>query len=264
MTAFLKRPKAKQQFLANAIKKAGQKTDKNGTTTRFTPDKYPFNVNVTQILRQYAFADVTPINVFHYRYIINPNNTCSGLDAVRVYFVVKSTPHNSSKRDIIHDTCADKNRFPSIRIIFSFGIPNKEEVLLDLQDESAKYHGFSLVNYKDNHYNLTLKTVSGLKWAVTHCRRAMFVVSVVDDIYVAPDLLLKYLDNLPAWKAETFFSGHRLTGTMPIRDPPSKWYTPKTEYTFKNYPHYILGGFVIMSMSTVRNFTTAAMYTKLF
>ncbi|OWF47372.1 beta-1,3-galactosyltransferase 1-like [Mizuhopecten yessoensis] len=255
------------KFVVNVIKTEGQKTNKNGTTARFTPDKYPFNVNLTQIVRQYdenGFADVTPINVFDYRYIINPHNTCSGSDAVRVLFIVKSAPHKTSKREIIRDTWADKKRFPWIRIVFSFGIPKEKEGLLDLQDESAKYQDIFLVNYKDNYYNLTLKTVSGLKWAVTHCRRAMYVVSVDDDIYVAPDLLLKYLDDLPARKAETFFSGHRLTGTMPIRDPSSKWYTPKTEYTFKNYPNYIFGGFVIMSMSTVRNFAIAAKYTKLF
>ncbi|XP_033737074.1 beta-1,3-galactosyltransferase 1-like [Pecten maximus] len=261
-------PDLHHQHRVNIDQHRDQEKTPSETLSKFSPKLYPLDFNLTRILHQYKRkenADLQPINVLNYRYLINPGHTCSGSDLIRVLFIVKSSPHHFSQREIIRDTWADRKRFPWARTIFSFGIPNKNNVTLaDLHEESVRHQDIFLVSYLDSYLNLTLKTMSGLKWAVSNCHRAMHVVSVDDDVYVAPDLLLSFLDNLPRWKAETLFSGHRLTGTKPIRVSSSKWYTPKTEYPFKNYPPYIFGGFVIMSMSTVRNFTIAAMYTKLF
>ncbi|XP_069128548.1 beta-1,3-galactosyltransferase brn-like [Argopecten irradians] len=250
----------------NVEKHGRQNSSMTGTLPRFSSGEYPHR-NLTKILRQYeekGFSDVKPINVLDYQYMINPNQTCEGSDTIRVLFIVKSAPHHFSKREIIRYTWADRKRFPWSRTIFSLGIPKENITLEDLHGESSRYQDIFLADYLDSYLNLTLKTMSGLNWAVTYCYRALHVVSVDDDMYVAPDLLLRFLDNLPKWKAEALFSGHRLDGTKPIRVSTSKWYTPKTEYPFRNYPPYIFGGFVIMSMSTVKNFTVAAQYTQLF
>ncbi|XP_033737077.1 beta-1,3-galactosyltransferase 1-like [Pecten maximus] len=224
-------------------------------------------VNMTDILRQYHMkgsADEQPTNSFDYRYIISPDQTCNQPDAARVLFIVKSSPEHHLRRVTIRETWGNSKRFPSIRTIFLFGIPKNGKLLLNLQDESVTYNDIVLVDYTDSYYNLTLKTITGLKWAVTHCARAKYVISIDDDVYVAPDLLLRFLDRPNIKKEETVFSGHLLVNTEPIRDVHSKWQVLKSEYPFKNYPNYIFGGFVIMSMSTARDFTIAAMYTKLF
>ncbi|OWF45974.1 Beta-1,3-galactosyltransferase brn [Mizuhopecten yessoensis] len=104
--------------------------------------------------------------------------------------------------------------------------------------------------------------MSGLKWAVTHCAHAQYVVSADDDVYVAPDLLLRYLNIPLVLKIDKLYSGYLFRDTKPIRNPQDKWMVTISEYPFKDYPDYIFGGFVIMSMSTVRSFTVAAMYTK--
>ncbi|XP_069128553.1 beta-1,3-galactosyltransferase 1-like [Argopecten irradians] len=235
----------------------------------FSPSEYPFNVNLSDIIYQYetkGYANEDPINMFNHRYIINPGEVCSGRDSIKVLFIVKSSPDHSVKRAVIRETWADRKRFPWLRVAFSFGVPNNATSLLDLQEESSKTNDILLVNYHDNYYNLTLKTISGLRWAVSNCARAAFVISVDDDIYVAPDLLLSFLDKLPARKAEKLYHGRLIVQTSPVRDQTGifgKWVVSMDEYAFKTYPHYIFGGFVIMSMRTVRAFTIAAMYTKL-
>ncbi|XP_033737073.1 beta-1,3-galactosyltransferase 1-like [Pecten maximus] len=235
----------------------------------FTPHEYPFNVNLSDILRQYdtrGYAAEKPINVFDHRYIIHPDQTCIGSDTIKVLFIVKSSPDHNVKRAIIRETWADRKRFPWLRTVFSFGIPKNGKSLLDLQEESTKFNDILLVNYSDDYYNLTLKTMSGLRWAATNCAHASYVVSIDDDIYVAPDFLLSFLDKLPVRTAENLYHGHLIHETAPVRDrngPFRKWYVSINEYPFQTYPNYIFGGFVIMSMSTVKTFTIAAMYTKL-
>ncbi|XP_060065208.1 uncharacterized protein LOC132545541 [Ylistrum balloti] len=235
----------------------------------FTPDEYPLNGNLSDIVRQYqtkGYADEKPINVFDHRYIIHPDQTCSGNDTIKVLFVVKSSPDHSMRRAIIRKTWADRKRFPWTRTVFSFGIPEYSKSLVNLQEESAKSNDILLVSYSDTYYNLTLKTIHGMRWAVTNCARAMYVVSLDDDIYVAPDLLLGFLDKLPVRKTIKLFNGHLMTATSPVRDAKGtfqKWYVTTNEYPFQNYPDYIFGGFVIMSMSTVKSFTIAAQFTKI-
>lgn len=43
-----------------------------------------------------------------------------------------------------------------------------------------------------------------------------------------------------------------------------KWGVSLSEYPFDYYPNYIFGGCVIVSMQTVKEFTIAAAYTKIF
>ncbi|XP_060065323.1 beta-1,3-galactosyltransferase brn-like [Ylistrum balloti] len=234
----------------------------------FSPSEYPSAVNLTGILNQYdmkGYSDEQPVNDIHYRYFVNPRHICNVSSDIKVLFIVKSSPWHTSARQTIRETWANTKRFPSIRIIFSFGTPKQSKRLEALLEESSTHKDILIVkNYIDNYYNLTLKTVSGLKWAVTHCARASYVVSVDDDIYVAPDLLLRFLHRPQIRKIHKFFSGHLLIGTKPIRNPKDKWAISLSEYPFQNYPNYIFGGFVIMSMSTVKSFTIAAQYTKLF
>ncbi|XP_033737075.1 beta-1,3-galactosyltransferase brn-like [Pecten maximus] len=234
----------------------------------FSPNTYPCSVNLSRILRQYdteGFAEEQPINNINYSYTVNPYNTCKVSDNIKVLFIVKSRPDHTLPRTVIRETWANTKRFPSIRVIFSFGMPKYSSRLQALLGESSTHGDILIVkDYIDDYYNLTQKTIGGFKWAVTHCKHAAYVVSVDDDVYVAPDLLLRILDRPHIRKVERLFSGHLMIDTKPIRNPKDKWLVSMSEYPFTNYPNYIFGGFVIMSMSTVRDFTIAAMYTKLF
>ncbi|XP_069127440.1 uncharacterized protein [Argopecten irradians] len=230
-------------------------------------DKYPIIVNKTDILSERGikgYGDKKPINSFNYRYIISPNHTCTQSNTPRVLFIVKSSPDHNARRVTIRETWGNRKRFPLIRTIFSFGIPSNGKVLLNLQEESDVFRDILLVDYVDNYYNLTLKTINALNWAETYCPLAEYVLSIDDDVYVAPDLLINFLNRPNIKKTENVFSGHLLVNTEPIRNSLSKWFVTKTEYPFQKYPNYIFGGFVIMSMPTVKQFTKAARYIKLF
>ncbi|XP_069128549.1 beta-1,3-galactosyltransferase brn-like [Argopecten irradians] len=231
----------------------------------FSPDVYPGNVNLTAILQQHdtkRYANERALNSVNDTVIANPYQLCRDNDNIKVMFIVKSKPDHAQQRSVIRGTWANTKRFPSIRVIFSFGKPEDSSRLKTLLDESSTYGDMLIVgDYTDNYYNLTQKTLEGLQWAVTTCKRVGYVVSVDDDMYVAPDLLLKFLARPSVLKTEKLYSGHLMVNTKPIRNPKDKWHVSVSEYPFRNYPNYIFGGFVIMSMSTVKDFVIAAQYT---
>ncbi|XP_069128551.1 beta-1,3-galactosyltransferase 1-like [Argopecten irradians] len=235
---------------------------------KYRPDKYPMSFNMTKIVKQYevkGYADRKPVNLFDDKYIISPDQTCDQLDIPKVLIIVKSSPENNVLRVIIRETWANKKRFPSIRTIFSFCIPDNDiKVFKKLQEESEIFNDILLVNYNDDCSKFNWKTINSLNWAVDRCSRVQYVVPIDDDVYVAPDLLLAFLDQPNVRNSTYIYNGHILLNNLPIRDVNSQWYVTKSEFPFRNFPRYILGGFVIMSMPTVRTFVIAARYTKLF
>ncbi|XP_033736747.1 lactosylceramide 1,3-N-acetyl-beta-D-glucosaminyltransferase B-like [Pecten maximus] len=205
-----------------------------------------------------------------YKPIINPSNACANSDVgsnVFLLFIVKTKPENFLKRKSIRKTWGDQERFPNIRTVFSIGVPKASHTMVKLKRESKTYKDILLMDYRDTYYNLTLKTTSGINWAVAHCNVAEFVVSVDDDMYVATDFLIQHLKRLPQGQAERLYLGHVYEDTLPIRKENSneytqKWVIDEDEYSFSTYPNYVFGGFIILSMRTVVEMYTIIPYTK--
>lgn len=169
-----------------------------------------FEVNIPQIIRQYeskGYADETPLNTFDFGYSINPKQVCAGQDNIRLVFVVKTSSQNRKRRQTIRETWANSKRFGNIKTVFSLGIPQSVPIH-DLYEESETYNDILLADYIDDYYNLTLKTIVGMRWVVKYCPRAQFAVSVDDDVYVSTDLMLKYLAGLPSRQLNKLYAGH--------------------------------------------------------
>ncbi|XP_021343752.1 beta-1,3-galactosyltransferase 2-like [Mizuhopecten yessoensis] len=237
----------------------------------FNPFQYPQNINIEQLIKTFAKNGVlpgNPINEWKYTPIINPSSKCeNSKNGVFLLFIVKTKPENFAKRRTLRKTWADEKRFPNIRTVFSIGIPRDSSTIKKIKLEFLKYKDVLLMDYMDTYHNLTLKTTSGINWAVARCAVAEFVVSVDDDMYVATDFLFQHLKDMPQAEAERLYHGHLYHDTSPVRHGKkdewhSKWIVTKEEYPFDTYPDYIFGGFIIMSMRTVLEMSLAIPYTK--
>ncbi|OWF34820.1 lactosylceramide 1,3-N-acetyl-beta-D-glucosaminyltransferase B-like [Mizuhopecten yessoensis] len=246
----------------------GEKEDEQNP---FDPLHYPQRINVEKIVKTFVKnGDLpsNPINEWKYTPIIDPSSKCeNSKNGVFLLFIVKTKPDNFLKRKTIRKTWADEKRFPNIRTVFSIGIPRDSSTIKKIKLESLKYKDVLLMDYMDTYHNLTLKTTSGINWAVARCAVAEFVVSVDDDMYVATDFLLQHLKDMPQAEAERLYHGHLYHDTSPVRHGEkdewhSKWIVTKEEYPFDTYPDYIFGGFIIMSMRTVLEMSLAIPYTK--
>ncbi|XP_060077253.1 lactosylceramide 1,3-N-acetyl-beta-D-glucosaminyltransferase-like [Ylistrum balloti] len=239
----------------------------------FDPKQYPQTVDIQQLLSNFVQTGVlpdNPINKWIYQPIINPTHVCDQTvrtSKVFLLFIVKTSPENFDKRKTIRKTWADPMRFPNIRTVFSIGVPKSSGTMKKLRLESTKYKDILLMDYKDSYYNLTLKTTSGINWAVAHCNKAEFVVSIDDDIYLATDFLTLYLQSLSESQADRLYMGHVYEKTLPVRKETANEYTQKwiiyeSEYSFRTYPDYVFGGCIVMSMRTVVEMYTIIPYTK--
>ncbi|XP_005372217.1 beta-1,3-galactosyltransferase 5-like [Microtus ochrogaster] len=122
----------------------------------------------------------------------------------------------------------------------------------------------SFLNFKDDYYNLTLKTLMGMEWVHHFCPQAAFVMKTDSDMFVnvgyLTDLLLK--KN----KTSRFFTGYIKPHEIPIRKKSSKWFVSKFEYPWDRYPPFCSGtGYVFSSdvASKVFNVSESVPFLKL-
>ncbi|XP_060085304.1 beta-1,3-galactosyltransferase 2-like [Ylistrum balloti] len=255
--------------LANEGKKKSEK--RYNEWLPFNASQYPQTINAKNLLQPSVDNEdipTHPINKWKYTPVINPFAKCkSSRSGVFLLFIVKTKPENFVKRKTIRETWADELRFPNIRTVFSIGIPRDSNTIKQIKQEFLKYKDVLLMDYMDTYKNLTLKTTSGINWAVAHCNVAEFVVSVDDDMYVATDFLIQHLKDMPQAESERLYHGHLYHNTEPVRYGKkdaweSKWIVTREEYPFDTYPDYIFGGFVVMSMRTVLEMSLAIPYTQ--
>ncbi|KAL1478375.1 hypothetical protein MTO96_035057 [Rhipicephalus appendiculatus] len=106
-----------------------------------------------------------PYNPSKYRFTLNPN-LCSG-DVPTVFLVlVQSAVKNFDRRALVRDT---------------------------LREESSRHGDLVQSDFVDSYYNLSLSTVTGLRWAHENCKRYGYMVKADDDAFVNLAALRKHL-----------------------------------------------------------------------
>ncbi|XP_021355404.1 lactosylceramide 1,3-N-acetyl-beta-D-glucosaminyltransferase-like [Mizuhopecten yessoensis] len=241
----------------------------------FDPKLYPQKLDIPKLLNDFAQTGVLPehaINKWAFHPIINPSHVCGEPEVkskLLLLFIVKTKPDNFVKRIYIRKTWADPVRFPNIITVFSVGVPQSSYIMKQLEMESMKYKDVLLMDYIDSYYNLTLKTIGNINWAAAHCSMADFVVLIDDDIYMATDLLIQHLQDIPKTESERLYLGNVRSESLPVRKETAniymkKWIVSEKEYSFSTFPNYVSGGCIIMSMKTVVQMRTLIPYTKTF
>ena len=80
----------------------------------------------------------------------------------------------------IRQTWGFERRFSDvvIRTVFLLGTATDNHHLIQskINEEAEKFGDIVQADFLDSYYNNTLKTMSGLKWAVENCPNASFVV----------------------------------------------------------------------------------------
>lgn len=97
-------------------------------------------------------------------------------DGPQILFLVKTALWNFERRLAIRQTWGSEEQFSNglIRTVFLIGKSQNHTLQTKVDEEDAKYEDIVQFNYMDTYNNLTLKTISGLKWAVEHCSHASY------------------------------------------------------------------------------------------
>ncbi|KAK3108429.1 hypothetical protein FSP39_007820 [Pinctada imbricata] len=160
-----------------------------------------------------------------------------------------TTHQNVEARNALRETwLSDSNDGPEgrIRHAFLIGRSNNHTLETLIQEENDIHNDIVQGDFVDSYYNLTTKTMLGLKWFRTRCPNAKYILKTDDDVYVnipgLKDLISTYSHLL-----ETSVAGTCFLNITPDRNVNSKWYVSEEEYPKKTYPGYCSGTGYLLS-----------------
>ncbi|CAL1538668.1 unnamed protein product [Lymnaea stagnalis] len=212
-----------------------------------------------------------PVVNFHdYEYLRNPVGACE-VSETEVLFVVPTAPRNFERRKRVRAGILGKYvSAPSnnATLLFFAGAPNCTEstpkIQSHLDDEFRTYGDLVQESFVDVYTNIRLKAVSMLRWAVTYCKHAKYVIRTDDDVMVNVSRIVSALKRTGTVYTD-FILGNRKDGWTPVRNTSEdylKYAVSEEEYPNSTYPRFALGGLLGYPLSTVTLLYQAALRTK--
>ena len=192
-----------------------------------------------------------------YSYIINPKTSICGPDYGKKILLIAlspSKPENYEERMTIRNTWSNKFIYKSLRNVFIIGLSNSSIQNEKIRVESQFYGDIIQANFLDTYYNLTLKTMSSIKWTSEYCFNAKFFLKVDDDMVVNSYTLLPFLENLLIENNDDLQNtliGYCINPPV-IRNNLSKFYVSKDEYEPDYYDTYCIGSAYIITVDLMR------------
>ncbi|XP_059176588.1 beta-1,3-galactosyltransferase 1-like [Physella acuta] len=209
-----------------------------------------------EVLSKFPFLTEHVINPHNYKYVITPTLTCENHQAIELIICVPIRFDNFEGRKTIRETWgsyAKVNSHNSI-LIFFIGLPeiSTAEVRTSQKlvlNESVVYGDILQEDYVDSYNNLSLKSVSILKYVSTYCLKASYILKADDDMYINIPHLVSSLRHMKDIKPNLnlFLIGSKQIKAHPIRSTNSKSYTPISEFPDDTYPDYVSGTAYVMS-----------------
>jgi len=151
-----------------------------------------------------------------------------------------------------------------IRVGFLLGQTFNNSRQNEILAESEIYSDIIQESFYDTYLNLTLKSVMLLKWVSTHCSQVTFVLKTDDDMFVNIPALVEHLTQPDIRNRKDLILGSLFCRARPIRKNNSKWYSPQSMFSGKEYPDYVSGTGYIMSGHLVPILFESAMQVPLF
>lgn len=253
-------------------------------------------------LEKNQMPEIAPFNFYNYTFITNSKEKCySDIDyPLRLVYIVKSATEHFERRAVIRKSWGFEKRFSdvSIKTVFMLGLPSDVSIQFKINDESREKGDIIQASFIDTYYNNTIKTMMGLKWAVTFCNNSKFFFFSDDDFFISTKNVLKFLRNpleypqyfevpfasvhrssvresLQKWPLgqvldielpsdAELFAGYVFENSKPHRHFHSKWYVSLQEYPFSRYPPYVTAGAFVLSNTALRKLYYASFYVKHF
>ncbi|CAG5122722.1 unnamed protein product [Candidula unifasciata] len=141
---------------------------------------------------------------------------------------------------------------------FLLGQPREEDTLQAVLNESRAHQDIVVAEFQDSYRNLTLKTVTCMRWLATRCPDAKYFLKTDDDVWVDVDNLLATLKQFSNQLRTSL--GGVCRSVVVIRDTLSKWYASKDEFPADSYEPYCSGTGYVGSLHLAKR--VAEIYVK--
>ncbi len=104
---------------------------------------------------------------------------------------IHSAPSNVERRQAIRNTWAQEGTLSDseVRLVFVLGLPSGDattvaKIQSDVIEESKQHGDIIQMEFIDSYKNLTFKATSILKWIVTFCPHADYIIKADDDVFI--------------------------------------------------------------------------------
>lgn len=202
------------------------------------------------------------INEHKYNYINNPKNACT--KSMTNLVAVISSIINFDRRRMIRRT---KGTQP-VEVIFYLFFLGKSFHLLNLQqrvdEEAVRYDDIVQEDYEDSERNLSLKSVSILKWVSENCPDVQYVLKKDDDVILDVEGAFSALSVKEKDYKHFIMGNSKYLIEGPIRDEVSKYFTSVSEYKAAFFPVFAHGPAYGFPKRTAAMLYQMSLRTKLF
>lgn len=251
---------------------------------------YPLNVNIKKIVDDILAGKkttVSPINYYPYKFLTN-SGKCSTIEKLDLFIAVKSAMSHFGHRDAIRQTFGQEN-IPGriVKTLFFLGInaKPKSDIQKKIDKEMAQFKDVIQIDFIDDYYNNTIKTMMAFRWLYEHCATADFYLFTDDDMYISVNNLLEYVhdktephksnavskDEIDEFMLETaepereehLFAGY-VFKSGPQRFRSSKWRVSVDEYRWDRWPPYVTAGAFVLSNKTMKVMYIGSLFVKHF
>ncbi|XP_064633680.1 beta-1,3-galactosyltransferase 1-like [Lineus longissimus] len=153
-------------------------------------------------------------------------------------------------------------RGKKIRLAFIVARVYEPKTEAKLRNESSVYNDIIQANYKEAYRNLTFKALAVLKWTVTQCGHAKFLVKIDDDAVMIYQHIVDYVIGLETKNVTMVYQGATYATLEPLRNPKSKWYISHEDFNNDTYAPYASGFFVLLSLEAVQKMYHASFHVS--
>ncbi|XP_072906348.1 beta-1,3-galactosyltransferase 9 [Hemitrygon akajei] len=176
--------------------------------------------------------------------------------------VVSSKAENRTRREIIRRTWANVTKVQGYHLmtLFAIGIPQAPATQEDINEEFANHEDIIQGTFLDSPSNNIHKTIMIIRWVVTFCPKALFILKSDEETFVNYRSLMEYLLGLKR-HAEDLYIGRVYHQVLPIRNPLSKHYMPVSRYSEKFYPDYCSTTAYVISQDVARKIFVVSLVT---
>ena len=198
-------------------------------------------------------------NNFNFTPMIHPNNVCSGNTKIDLLVLITTIPKSVKARETLRNTWLQHtvNNTANIRHVFLFGGGWSKQEQAILYYESSQFGDILQEDYKDAYYNLSLKVMSGYKWAFKFCSHAKFTLRTADDNYINIPEIVKWVKTKGLQNSHVQI-GHKIGNNPVHRQKDKKWFVSPLEYPESLYPTYSMGTAFLFSMVAIKDIIKAA------
>src|SRR5699024_5517914 len=127
-------------------------------------------------------------------------------------------------------------------------LPFTFSVEQQIKEESTQYNDLIQVDYLENYYNLTVKSVALLRWTSLNCPCVRYMLKFDDDSFIRVNRLLSQLKHMEPDNIYGMVPEHPAVN----RDKSSKWYISPRVYPDRYYPQYTNGVYLVPGRLAIR------------